>query len=57
MREQVKKTSPPMKRKTNLGDYSNINSDGVQVFDIVGIAFDVPPTSKLLSGCKKAKKD
>jgi hypothetical protein len=34
MQEEMKKSSPPMKRKTNLGDYNNINSDGVQVLDV-----------------------
>jgi hypothetical protein len=42
----MKKTSLPMKSKTNINDYSNINIDGVQVLEVAGIAFDVPPTSK-----------
>jgi hypothetical protein len=46
MQEEIKKTSSPMKRKTSLGDCSNINSDDVQVFNIANIAFDVPPSSK-----------
>ncbi len=40
----MKKTSSPMKKNTNLDDCSNINNDGVLVFDNVGITFDVPPT-------------
>lgn len=35
-----------MKRRTNLSDCSNIDSDGVQMLDTIGTAFDVPPTSK-----------
>jgi hypothetical protein len=35
-----------MKRKTNLGDSSNIDNNGVQVLDVANIAFDVPPASK-----------
>jgi hypothetical protein len=46
MQKKLKKTSLPMKRKTSLGDYNNINSDDVQVLDIANIAFDVPPSSK-----------
>jgi hypothetical protein len=57
MQEEVKKTSLPMKIKTNLGDYNNINSDGVQVFDAKGITFDVLPTSKQPPSCKRAKED
>jgi hypothetical protein len=29
----------------------------VQVLEVAGIAFDVPPTSKWLPSCKRAKKD
>ncbi len=54
MQEEIKKTSSPMKRKTSLGDCSNINSDDVQVFNIANIAFDVPPSSKWLPSCKRA---
>ncbi len=46
-----------MKRKTNLNDYNNINNNGVQMLEVASIAFDVPPTSKRLPGCKKTKKD
>jgi hypothetical protein len=46
VREEIKKTSSLMKRKISLSDYNNINSDDVQVLDIVDIAFDVPPSSK-----------
>jgi hypothetical protein len=42
MQEEIKKTSSLMKRKTRLGDCNNINSNGVQVFDIANVAFDVP---------------
>ncbi len=55
MREEIKKTSSPMKRNTSLGDYNNINNDGVHVLDIVDITFDVPPSSKRPLGCKRAK--
>ncbi len=44
-----------MKRKISLSDYNNINSDDVQVLDIVDIAFDVPPSSKWLPRYKKVK--
>jgi hypothetical protein len=40
--QEVKKSSLPMKRKANISDCNNINSDGVQMFNIVGIAFDMP---------------
>jgi hypothetical protein len=46
MREEVKKIPSPMKRKTSLGDYNNIDNNGVKVLNVVGIAFDVPPVSK-----------
>jgi hypothetical protein len=56
MEKEVKKSSPPMKRKTSPGDCNNINSNGVQVLDVVGITFDMPLASKQPPSCKRAKK-
>ncbi len=43
-------------KKNQFRWLQHIDSDGVQVFDIADIAFDVPLTSKWPLGFKRAKK-